>query len=90
MTNKVLIKLTMPELDISYDIFIPVNELIWKVKILILKSVEDILKVNSKSNLNYYLINKENNKIYDNNEVVIDTDIRNGSELLLISVNQSN
>ena len=39
MENKVLIKLIMPELDEEFDIFIPVNELIWKIKKLIIKSI---------------------------------------------------
>lgn len=32
MDNKVLIKLVVPELDSSFDIFVPVNEVVWKVK----------------------------------------------------------
>ena len=35
--------------------------------------------------LNYYLMNKDTNRIYNSNEIIIDTDIRNGTELLLIS-----
>ena len=43
MKNKVLIKLWIPELDVYYDVFIPVNEVMWKVKILLLKSVDLII-----------------------------------------------
>ena len=32
MNNKVLIKLIVPEIDEEFDIFIPVNEIIWKIK----------------------------------------------------------
>ena len=32
MNNKVLVKLLVPELNSSFDIFLPVNELIWKIK----------------------------------------------------------
>ena len=32
MNNKILIKLIVPDLDNTYDIFIPVNELVWRVK----------------------------------------------------------
>ena len=36
MKNKVLIKLIVPEIDSDFDIFIPVNEIIWKIKKMLL------------------------------------------------------
>lgn len=88
MNNKVLIKLIMPEYDISYDLFIPVNEVIWKLRKLILKSIQDLSGININSNIEYLFINKDNSRIYNNNEIVINTDIRNGTELILISVSK--
>ena len=85
MKNKVLIKLELPELDMCYDIFIPVNEIIWKIKKMIIKSVSDMTSIPLDMDANYMLINKENCKTYTSNEIVINTDIRNGSVLLLIS-----
>lgn len=85
MKNKVLIKLIVPELGASYDVFIPVNELIWKIKELLLKVVCDISETKFDSNNECVLLNKTNCKIYNNNEIVINTDIRNGTELLLFS-----
>ena len=83
MENKVLIKLIMFDMDECFDIFIPVNEIIWKIKKLIIKSISDITNISLDINNEYILINKDNSKIYDNNEVVINTDIRNGTELIL-------
>ena len=83
MENKVLIKLIMFDMDECFDIFIPVNEIIWKIKKLIIKSISDITNISLDINNEYILINKDNSKIYDNNEVVINTDIRNGTELVL-------
>lgn len=85
MKNKVLIKLIVPELDETFDIFIPVNEVIWKIKKLMIKSISDLSGVDLNSQENYALINKDNSRIYSNNEIVINTDIRNASELILIS-----
>lgn len=85
MENKVLIKLIVLELDSCFDVFIPVNEILWKVKKLLIKSVSDLTNIPLDINGDYVLINKDNSRIYDNNCVVIDTDIRNGSELILIS-----
>lgn len=87
MNNKVLIKLIIPELDTSFDIFIPVNELIWKVKKLLIKSISDITNISLLENNNYILINKTTSRIYSNNEIIINTDIRNGTEVLLITSN---
>ena len=86
MKNKVSIKLIVPELDATFDVFIPVNELVWKVKKLILKSVSDLDNINISNNLDCILINKDNSKVYNNNEIILETDIRNSSELILISI----
>lgn len=86
MKNKVLIKLIVPELDATFDVFIPVNELVWKIKKLILKSVSDLNNINITNNLDCVLINKDNSKIYNNNEIILETYIRNSSELILISI----
>lgn len=85
MKNKVLIQLVVPELDVSFDVFIPVNELIWKVQKLLLKSVSDLCNLPVNDSLIYYLINKDSGRVYNNNEQVIQTDIRNGTEIVMIS-----
>ena len=85
MKNKVLIKLLVPELDETFDVFIPVNELVWKIKRIILKAIGDLSNANIDTNIEYVLLNKDNSKIYNNNEIILDTDIRNSSELILIS-----
>lgn len=85
MESKVLIKLIVPELDTTFDVFVPVNELIWKITKMLAKSVSDLSDTNFNNNKNYVLINKINTKIYNSNEIVINTDIRNGTELILIS-----
>lgn len=86
MKNKVLIHCIVPELDANFDIFIPVNELIWKIERLLLKSITDLVNIPLDANKKYILMNKDNNRIYDSNEQVIFTDIRNGSEIYLLSI----
>lgn len=90
MNNKVLIKLIIPELDYSFDIFLPVNEIIWKEIKLIIKSVSDLTGGAIDTNNEYVLMNKQTSKIYDNNQILINTDIRNATELILLSVKTSN
>ena len=84
MKNKVLIKLIIPELDITFDLFVPTNELIWKVKKLITKSVNDLVGEVLDTNKEYVLINKLTGQIYSNNITVYNSDIRNASELILL------
>ncbi len=84
MNNKVLIKLLLPQLDKSYDILIPINEVIWKVKKLIVKSIGDLEGIHLNMNDKYVLMNKNNNRIYNNNEIIYNTDIRNSTELILL------
>ena len=86
MENKVLIKLLFPELENSFDVYIPINEVIWKIKKLFVKSISDLCGMSLESK-DYILINKSSGKIYLNNDVIINTDIRNGTELFLISIN---
>lgn len=83
MENKVLIKLNVPILNNSFNLFIPVNEIIWKIKKMIIKSVSDLTGIVLDNNRDYILLNKDNCRVYHNNEIVIDTDIRNGAELLI-------
>lgn len=86
MNNKVLINVDVPELDADYDLFIPVNELVWRVNKLVIKSISDLSGVPLNTNDKYIFINKINNKVYNNNEIIIDTDIRNGTELILLKI----
>lgn len=86
MNNKVLIKLIIPKYEISYDLFIPVNEVMWKLKKMIIKCVQDLSGITFDNNLEYVFLNKDSSKFYNNNDLIINTDIRNGTELILLSV----
>ena len=81
MRNKVLVKVEFIEYNVIFEIFIPVNEIIWKISLLIQKSAADLLGVNSNKD-KYVIINKKTNEVYDVNKIVRETDIRNGTELV--------
>lgn len=82
MNNKVLVKIILESSSDNYDLFIPVNEYIWRIKKLIVKSLSN------KSNENevYVLVNADTGEIYDDNSIVLNTNIRNGSELLFLNI----
>lgn len=85
MNNKVLIKVILPNMELEFDMFIPVNEQLWKIEKLAVKCIYDIINMqyNPKTEA-YTIINKITGEVYDKNKVVIDTDIRNGTELYFI------
>lgn len=67
MDNKVLIKLVVPELDSSFDIFVPVNEVVWKVKKMIIKCLNDI------TNSNFDILGKEKTAMF----VIVPDEVKN-------------
>ena len=84
--NKILINLYVPNLNKHYDLFIPVNEFIWKINKLVVKSISDLSDGKLLMNQNYVIANIETGKIYDNNDIVINTDIRNTTKRVLIKI----
>lgn len=89
MKNKVLIKLIVPEIDNTFDVFVPVNELVWKVKKLLVKSVSDLSNGALELKKEYILINKITGECYSNNITIFNTDIRNATELVLLSIKEA-
>lgn len=88
MNNKIIVKVILPNIELESDVFIPVNEQLWKIEKLIVKCVYDILSIafNPKQE-SYVIINKITGQIYDKNQTVLNTDIRNGTELYFIKEN---
>lgn len=82
--NKILIELEIPLIEREYDIFIPINKKVGTIKKLIEESLIELTE-NAyviKADTNFY--SKETGMIYNVNDVVRDTDLRNGSRIILI------
>ena len=82
--NKILICLYIPLIEKSYDLFIPINKKIGTVKRLIEEGLVELTD-NSyiiKENTNFY--SKDTGDIYDVNLADRDTDLKNGSKVILI------
>ena len=82
--NKVLVTIYLPLISEKYDVWIPVNKKLYNVIILLTKGVNEI-------NSQYYqmkkipiMYNKLTGISYDLNCYVKDTDISNGTEIILI------
>lgn len=83
--NKVLVELIVPEIDKNYEIYLPINKKIGNIINLLNKAVSELsngefLKSNTNSLYNVDTLEK-----YSSNVLLINTSIRNGSRLVLIS-----
>ena len=84
MNNKILIELEIPLIEKRYDLFIPINKKVGTVKNLIenaLVELTDSAYV-PKDDSNFY--SKETGEIFDVNKTVRDTNLINGSRIILI------
>lgn len=82
--NKILIELDIPLIEKSYDLYIPINKKIGTLKKLIEEALVELTD-NAyiiKNETNFY--SKETGQIYDVNQTVRDTDLKNGSRIILI------
>lgn len=83
MKNKILIKVIVPTLMSEYEIFIPVNERIVKVKELLIKGIIDLSEGHFMLKKNYSLIDPDEGTIYDSRIIVRDTNIINNKRVIL-------
>ncbi len=82
--NKILIELEIPIIEKKYDLFIPINKKVGTIKSLIERALIELTDgaYIIKSDTNFY--SKENGAIYDVNQNVRDTDLKNGSRIILL------
>lgn len=82
--NKILIVVYIPLIEQEYDIYIPINKKIGTIKNTIIKSIVELSDGNIKNTSDLKLYDKETTNIYDNNIIVKDSGIKNGSKLILM------
>lgn len=85
MKNKVLVSVSVPEIDRKYDIYLPINKKVGNIINLLNKTINDMTDgeyVLSKCNCLY---NAETKEKYSSDVLLANTNIRNGSLLVLIS-----
>ena len=81
--NKILIQLYIPLIEEEYDIFIPINKRVGTIKQLIEKNMsEQSMGYIIKEDTNLY--SKETGQVYDVQLLVKDTDLKNGSRVILL------
>lgn len=82
--NRILVRLYVPLLEKQYDIWIPINKSIFYVVNAFLSGINSINKIDYLYDEFFpKLYNKSTAESYDMGLRVADTDIRNGTELIL-------
>ena len=84
MKNKVLIELIVPEIDEKFDLFIPVNKRIGNLIVLLNKSVSELTNGAYIGTNKSLLYNKITGERYNINDLVRNTNIRQGTMLVLM------
>lgn len=85
MKNKVLVSLSIPEIDKKIDVYLPINKKIGNIINLLNKAINELTDnefVISKCNTLYNAVTKEK---YQSDILLAHTNIRNGTQLVILS-----
>ena len=82
--NKILIELEIPLIEKKYDLFIPINKKIGTIKKLIENALVELIDNDYEIREDTNLYSKDTGEIYDVNKTVKDTDLKNGSRVILL------
>ena len=82
MKNKVLVNILVPSLMKGYEIYIPVNERIAKVKKLLIDAIYELSDSSLDKSVSYCLIDVDTGNVYEDDFIVRDTNIRNAKKII--------
>ncbi len=82
--EKVLVELIVPALDAKYDVYFPINRRIGNVICLTNKMLFEETNGLFVGNNNTLLYDSLSGEIYNMNQLVRETNIRNGSKVILL------
>lgn len=84
MNNKVFIIVEVPLIEQKYEVYIPVGKKVIKVSQILSKAVSELSGGHYPVNPDATIYSKVTGKPYNINLTIKDSDIRNGSEIILI------
>ncbi len=82
--NKVFIIVEVPLIEQKYEVYIPIGKKIHKVASILAKAISELSGGHYPIKDDATLYSKATGRAYNINMTVKDTDIRNGSEVILI------
>jgi len=80
LDNKVLVNLYILSLGKHYEVYVPVNERVGTISKLLNTTLFDSIDFSR----NNRILNAENGTCYNNNDLIRNTDIKNGTKLIFI------
>lgn len=84
MKNKVLVELVVPTIESTFDIYLPINKRIGNIITLLNKTVSELSDGCYEGTATTSLYNRETSQKYEINTLLYNTDIRNGTTLILL------
>ena len=83
MKNKYNVQLSVPSIYKTFDIMIPTNKTVGETIFILIKALNELSNNSFNVPNNLYLYNQFDGKKYDLDVFIYDTDIKNGSFLIL-------
>lgn len=84
MNNKVIVELIVPDLDSTYTVYLPITKRIGNIILLLNKSLNELSNGQFELSNRNGLYNRLSGEKYNANDLLYDTNIRNGSQLVLL------
>ena len=84
MKNKRLIELIVPEVDEKHNLYIPINKKVGNVVVLLSKAVKELTNGTFDGTNKTCLYDRTTGEKYPINSLIRETNIKNGSSLILI------
>ena len=84
MSNKVLVRLYVPMIERKFEVWLPINKRLCNIVKLLVKTINDFSRGYYRPEGIPVLYDKSTAEQYDLNLLLKDTNIRNGTELILI------
>ncbi len=84
MNNKILVNIIVPSIESSFNVYIPINKKIGTIKKCILKCIGELSDGYFEYEDKVIILDRDTGKEFDNNMYLKDTDIKNGTKLIII------
>jgi len=82
--TKLLVTLNIPTIDSHFDVYLPINKKIGTIKKYLITTIKELTDGNFNIDLDKIkMIDQETGKEYENNTYLIDSGIKNGSQIII-------
>ena len=84
MNDKVIVQIIVPEINQTYDLFLPISKKMGTIISLLNKGINELTNGEFPMSTRCQLYNAVSLKVYESNILLFNTDIRNGTKLVLL------